>query len=851
MYAEKLKTNYLNTPIGIDADEITLTWVPVDGQKQTAFHVTICDGIREVYDSGVIASSEARHIPPVKLKGKQSYTWEVILWDENDIPGSARHSHFETGIGQETWQAQWIDPEPEPPQACIKAMDGLPLNKASYLKKTFFAGDYTKARLYVTAHGVYDVYLNGNHVDGYFMAPGTSDYDHRIQVQTYDVGSYLHSGENEIIVTIGEGWWRGSHGWSMFRYCYGTDLALLCQLELDGKPVLCSDTSWVASQDGPLQENDTMQLERYDARKEVENWHGVKLADHGFSKLIGTNMPIATHERLSSKLITTPNGQRVLDFGQNIAGYVEISVHARGNEKIRLQHGDALGKDGNFQINNFQNPDSPLCTQIIEYTCKPGLNQYHQTKCYYGFRYALLETDLQVTGEEFTAVAVYSDMKQTGFFRCGNPDVNQLFQNTLWSMRSNFVDIPTDCPHREKLGFTGDAQVFANTALYLMDCLPVYFRWLKEVASSQFSNGCIRNVVPRNAQKHTDTPVGQDGSAGWCNAFEIVTNQIMSRYNSPQFAAQLYPNLKKWAAYNLQKAKEYRPENSDIPLIYRDYILDCAKNWGEWNEPGRGPRDYFAESAATGHAEVATGYLAYCCLLVSRIARALNYTEDAAYFQDAYEKVKAAYRYLFTQEGVIQSDRQCHYARPIMLELLNETEKQAAADTLSEMIRLSGNHVGTGFLTTCELCNILTDHGHADTAFDLLLQTQQPSWLFPVKVGATTIWESWYGNQNGNPGGSQNHYSLGAICGWLMSRVGGIRLEGGVLTIKPYTDRRLGFAEAEYHSPVGTIVSGWKYEDEHIAFQVEVPANITAALFLPDGTSHVLNPGKHMFKIPA
>jgi len=846
MYAQNLKTNYLKNPIGIDHGAVTFSWIPVDGTKQTAFQIIVRNGAKTIFDSGCIASSVTELRPDFHFQSRNRYEWNITLWDENDAPGAVSNAHFETTIAQGEWHAEWIDPELTQPTYCKQAIDGLPLNKASYLKKTFRIKTHTKARLYATAHGVYDVYINGKHVDGYFMAPGTSDYDNRIQVQTYDVGSLLSIGENEILVTIGEGWWRGSHGWSMFRYCYGTDLAFLCQLELDGTPILCTDSSWVASQDGPLQENDTMRLERYDARKEPNNWHKVNIAQHGYNKLIGSSMPITAHERFSANLITTPNGQKVLDFGQNIAGFVEISVNAKGGELIRLQHSDALGKDGNFQISHFQNPDSPLCEQVIEYTCKPGQNHYHQTKCYYGFRYVLLQTDLSVTGAEFTAVAIYSDMEQTGFFQCGNEDVNQLFRNTLWSMKSNFVDIPTDCPHREKLGFTGDAQVFADAALYLMDARPVYERWLKEVASSQYENGCVRNVVPRNNFRQTSEPVGMDGSAGWCNAFEIITTRIMQRYNSDIPAKDLYPNLKRWVHYNLEKAKQFRPENESMPKKYRDFILDCATNWGEWNEPGRGPKEYFAESRACGHAEVATGFLAYNCLLVGRIAEKIGYNEDASYYMEAYQRVKDAYHYAYTRDGIIESDRQCHYVRPVVHELLSAGESQAAVDKLAKMIRDGQNHIGTGFLTTAELCNVLTDFGHVQTAYDLLLQTAQPSWLYAVQQGATTIWESWYGNRDGEPRGSQNHYSLGAVIGWLMSRVCGIRLDSGKLTIRPYTDPRLGFAKASYLSPIGMIHSAWQYEEDQIRFDVQVPANCTAQFCMPDGSIKTLSQGKHV-----
>jgi len=848
MIASNLKTNYLSQAMGIDPGTVVLTWIPVEGIRQTAFRITVEHDGKTVFDSGKVISSGTEYVPPVQIPSRTRAVWTVILWDEEDVPGVPVSMAFETGMASTDWNAVWIDPETVQPEYCLWAKEDFPLNRASYLRKEFEVSDFSKARLYITAQGVYDAWINGVHVDGYYMAPGTSDYDHRIQVQTYDVGRLLKEGRNEIIVTIGEGWWRGSHGWGMRRYCHGTEIALLCQLETDGKTVLRTDRTWQASQNGPLEENDTMRLERYDARKVINDWHAVKELEHGYEKLIGTNVPITTHEHFSAKLITTPNGQRILDFGQNFAGYVQLDLMAAGGEKIIMTHGEVLDKDGNFQNDNFQNMDTPLCRQVIEYTCKPGRNRYHQTKCYFGFRYVLLETELELTGEEFTGVAVYSDMAQTSFFTCGNPEVNRLFENMLWSMKSNFVDIPTDCPHREKLGFTGDCQVFSEAALYLMDSYPVLLRWLREVAASQFQNGCILYVVPRKGGKQ-DGPAGMDGSAGWCDAFQIVPYRMMRRWNSDLLVKELYPSIKRWMLFNLDRAKNNtRPGNENIPQVYREYILDTGKHWGEWCEPGWNSARYAEERAINGHAEVATAFLAQGCLLMQEMARKLGLEEDAEFFRDAYEKGKAAYRYVYTQDGVISSDRQCHYVRPVAHDLLSEAEKQAAVDGLVSLIRKNGNRIGTGFLTTCYLCDVLTDWGYASVAYDLLLQTQQPSWLFEVRQGATTIWESWFGiREDGKRAGSHNHYSFGAVSEWMMSRVLGIVVQDGGITLRPYPDRRLGFAEGSYLSPLGKISTKWRYDEDRIYYTFEVPCNSEATVILPDGQTCRVAAGIHTF----
>ena len=849
MQACHLKVNHLQRALGINPGRVVLRWIPEGGLRQTAYRVVLQSGGAILHDSGKLESADRFYHPPVEIDSKTKVFWTVTLWDETGAPGQPASAEFETGLATNDWVAQWIDPELTRPPHSATANDGAPLNKASYLRKAFRVEDLDNARLYCTAHGVYDAYLNGVHVDGYFMAPGATNYAFRLQAQTYDVTRLLREGENEITVTLGDGWWRGSTGWSKKRCCYGDDLAFLCQLEVGGKPILCTDETWQASQDGALAENDTMRLERYDARKTATDWHPVRVERYGYENLIGSTVPLTAHERFPAKLLTTPNGKKVLDFGQNFAGYIELDVQAKGGELIRLTHGEVLDQNGNFQNDNFQNPKAPFCRQVLEYVCRPGRNQYHQTKCYYGFRYAKLETELPVTGAEFTGVAVYSDMEQTGFFSCGVPEVNRLFENAVWSMKSNFVDVPTDCPHREKLGFTGDLQVFSAAALYLMDSYPVMEKWMGDLAASQFADGNVPYVTPPRAGPRS-VATFRDGSAGWSNAFEIVAERMLRFGNDPEDLRALYPGIKRWMLFNLERSKLGGSEKESIPAEYRDFVMTAGNHWGEWCEPGRTSADYTAEQERDGHAEEGTAFTGYGCLLTARIAEKLGHMEDAAFFRAAYERIKAAYRCVFTDGGAIRSERQCRYVRPVAHELLDGAERQAAVDALAELIRANGNKIGTGFLTTCHLCNVLTDYGHADTAYDLLLQTEAPSWLAEVLQGATTIWEEWFGfDEDGTPRHSHNHYAFGAVAAWLMGRVAGIVVADGKITLRPYPDRRLGHAEARYLSPLGRIESSWRYEGDAIRYAFTVPAGAEAEIILPDGRSQRVGAGEYTFCI--
>ena len=826
-------------PTGITPGRVQLSWIPEGGIRQTAYQVLMtCEG-KAVWNSGVVETNRTICDADVDIPSKTEVEWSVMLQDETGLFGEPVSSSFETGPAREDFKAVWIEPELEKRSKYVTAAD--PLYPASYLKKTFRVSKMGKARLYITAHGVYDAWINGVHVDGFFMAPGSSQYDRRLQVQTYDIGDLLQEGENEIVVCIGEGWYRGCMGWPMKRNTFGTQLGLLCQIEVCGEIAVATEGSWLASQNGPLGINDMMQMESYDANVIIRDWHPVKVTDEPLDNLVGTGLPVTAHEQFPAKLIITPKGEKVLDFGQNFAGYVEFDIEAEGGEILRMQCNEILDENGNFQMTHNMNPEMPYVTQKLEYICRPGRNHHHQMKCYYGFQYVKVETDLPITGKEFTGVAVYSDMEQTGFFRCGVEAVNRLFQNCVWSMKSNFVDIPTDCPTREKSGFGGDLQVFSETALYLMDSIPVITKWLRELAATQFPNGCVKEIAPETGY------YAEDGSAGWCDAFEIIPWRIMHFLDDDTLVRELYPGIAKWMQFCAARARDHwRPEHEDLPPEIRNYLVDSAWHWGEWKEPGTESADYYAEGTQTGHAEIATAYLAFGSRLAAEMAERVGEEEDAAFFEDVAEKAKKAYRYMYVKDGRIRSGRQCHYVRPVYMDLLTEEEKFQAVEDLAALIKKQGR-IGTGLLTTQELCKVLCDYGRADTAYDLLLFDEWPSWLYEIRMDANTIWEDWRANRDHRPFGSLNHYMYATIAGWMITYAAGIRVEDGIIVIKPYPDPRIGFAEGIYKSPFGEIRSSWRYEGNHIRYEIVIPPNGQACIALPGQPLRGVGAGTYTF----
>ncbi len=685
------------------------------------------------------------------------------------------------------------------------------------------------------------------------------------------MSNILTPGENEIRVIIGDGWYRGKSGMNnVDGNLFGSDIALLAQLEIDGEIVCVTDNTWTASQEGPIRANGLDFGERVDAGLgdgsfATEGYHGVRKENFGFANLVcSNNVSVKEHETFKGKIIRTPKCETVIDFGQNMAGYTGFKCTASKGQKIRLVHGETIDKDGNFTIDNFQHESmdpKKMIYQETVYTCREGINEYKPQFAIFGFRYMLVESDISVESIDFTAYAVYSDMEQTGFFECGNSDVNQLFSNSLWSMKGNFADIPTDCPTRERQGWTGDAGAFVPTGVYLMDCYPVLRKWLNEVRCEQLPDGKVPGVAPQN-EVPGRFKIMSDGSAGWADAIGIVPNELAKTYNCVDILAENYGAFKKWVSFTEGRAKKSRLKAKFKIDKNKKYIVDTGFHWGEWLEPGVDTKSVLTETIMKGAPEVPTAYYAYSAGLLAgdaeRIAGdGLSYRagvddnqlkEDASYYSDLSGKVKNAYREHFVKNGEIHSDRQARYVRPIALDILTEDEKKAAAAALNKMVIASGYHLNTGFLSTPHLCHVLTEYGYTDTAYRLLLQDTAPSWLYSVKKGATTIWETWDGiREDGTVHDSLNHYSYGAISGWLFKDAAGISLYYGNVTIAPHPDKSIGFVNASYKSPLGMIKSSWKYVGDEVKHEIEIPVNVTAEVIIPGRESLKLTAGKYEF----
>lgn len=938
MKAINLKTNYRRDPVGISDTAPFLSWQCEEGVKQTAYQIVALSGDETVWDSGRVDTGKMHAAYGGAAGSRERIFWKVRLWDEHGEAGDySAAAFFEMGLltGAD-WLAKWITPELEKLTAenydCSDAINRLakaaweerressrdggtaggmggnaqnaagqeefmPHQPASVLRRTFIVTDVQEpARLYITALGLYEAYLNGRRVGDAVLTPGTSNYAGEIPFQTYDVTGLLKKGENEITVLLGDGWYRSTSGVDGDRCLYGDTPALLCQLECGGRAVLATDETWETSQDGPLRQNDLQQGEVYDARRTAENWHGVKALAGGepgvpaeaspsgiptapplsILKAMDT-VPIREQESFEGRLFTAPDGGRIIDFGQNLAGYVEFWIEGRDGAEIRLWHGETLDKDGNFTQENFEDRKRHKengTYQMLSYICKEGANHYKPRFTIMGFRYAKVETELDLSGARFTAHAVYSDMAETAAFSCSSELVNQLFRNSVWSQKGNFCDVPTDCPTRERAAWTGDAGIFAETGLTLMDSAPVFLKWLRQCRLGQLEDGRLPNIAPPNNRPSYFSGLLY-GSAAWGDACILVPYALYRQSGDLRVLRDNYPMMKRWFAFLAGRADSGKTDEEGRPL----YGIHSGIDYGEWCEPGSNPM----ASMRNGNFDVATAYLANSGKLLSEIASLLGEAKDVEQFAEAAENAengawtpkdterfaeaaesaengawtatdaerfariaegaRRAYRMEYTDHGTIQSERQCQYIRPIRFGLLDEEESRAAADELDKLVRKNDYHLNTGFLTTPHLCGTLAEYGHTEIAYRVLLQETAPGWLYAVKQGATTIWETWDGQA------SQNHYSYGAISGWLISGVCGIRYSDEKTVIAPAPHPLLTHACACFDSPAGRIESEWSYRGEEWTLRVKLPANLEAEVWLPDGTRHMAGPGEHKFVI--
>ena len=830
-----LLTENLPDPIGIDSKLPRFSWRLSTSDRnvlQTAYEIQVSDRPDggPVWNSGKVQSDQSLFVVygGAPVQPGRRYFWRVRVWD-NKGRGSdwSKPASWQMGLfAPADWKAQWIKVAKEDPS------QPSPLFRTSFTLKS----GIVSATAYITAHGLYEAQLNGHRVGDAVLTPGWTSYNKRLQYQAYDVTELVHAGKNAAGAMLGNGWYRGYVGFEGQHNVYGTELSLLFQLIIRYKngraDTIASDGSWKTST-GEVRQSEIYNGEIVDHRKEQKGWSlpdfddGVWEAAQtaGLTKdnLIATmNQPITKHETFPAvKLLTTPKGEQVIDFGQNLTGWVMVKAKGRAGDSIRLSHAEVLDKQGNFYTDNLRSARA----RDVFVLNGGGQETFEPRFTFHGFRYIRVEGVAgPVNPDDFTAVVLYSDMPETGEFSCSNLLIDKLQHNIQWGQRGNFLDVPTDCPQRdERLGWTGDAQVFSRTAAFNRGVDNFFAKWLKDLAADQLPNGAVPYVIPNVLGD------GAAASAGWADVATIIPWNVYLAYGDKRVLEDQYPSMKAWVEYmHAQSPKD---------------LWNTGFHFGDWLFY-RPFDDNDGRSAVTDKYLIAQCFYARSTQLLINAATVLGKKADVDTYTTLLDRIKDAFvREYMTPDGRLVSGTQTAYVLALQFDMLPEALRKQAAERLVKNIQDYNYHLTTGFLGTPYLCHVLSRYNQTDVAYRLLLQEGYPSWLYPVKMGATTIWERWDGIRPDStfqtPGmNSFNHYAYGAIGDWMYRVVAGIdTYEDGPgyqhSRIAPHPGGRLRSATAGLETGYGKLSSHWEMENDTFHLDITVPANTSSTIYLP------------------
>lgn len=832
--------NHFTEPIGI-SEINNISWKLESDRREVAqdsyrIKIWAFNKSRLVYDSDVVKSRQSVNVKldePINLMPLSEYLLELQVKDNYGDTSEWKTKKFLTSLLNESnWRAKFIG---------INNNSACENKKSIVFKKIFKVDqDLHQAYLLSTAYGVYHVFINGKKVGDDELAPGWTSYTNNLLYQIYDVKKYIREGVNTITAYVGAGWFKSSLGWAENKHQYGKENAFSSELRLkytSGKEkIILTSEDWKAKfgavtfsdiYDGEIFDENLS--EKIDAE---DTWESVKLIKPIHKNLYSqAGSRIKIHEKIKAiNSIITPKGEHVIDFGQNLTGFPECHVHAKAGEEYILRCFEVLDKNGNVYLENLRGAKA----QIKFIASTGGKKVIRPYFTFQGFRYIWLEKwDKDYSCEDFSASVVYSDMETIGSFICSNPLINRLYRNIVWGMKGNFLDIPTDCPQRdERLGWTGDAQIFCSTAAQIMDVYPFFKKWLRDLASEQFSNGGIPHVIPDIlTDKLNEDKILQNGdhsAAGWSDAAVIIPWTMYTYYGDKDILIDQYESMKSWI----------------------DFMSDHSQNgtwsfglqYGDWVALDAEEGSYFG---ATPNELICAAYYAYSTELFVKTAKVLNRIEDYRKYKNLHDCIKKKYiENYFDSTGHLKYRTQTAQILTLFFNLVPEQYKSNVVEDLVELLKSNDGHLLTGFLGTPYFCFALSQNGHLKEAYDLLLKEDYPSWLYQVKMGATTIWEHWDGIK---PDGSMwspdmnsfNHYAYGAIADWMFKEICGIAPDEN----KPgfehfYISPQIGsfeYAEAKINSNYGLISSRWeKKKDGVVSLKFIIPVNTSATVQLSD-----------------
>lgn len=912
MFIQNVTCEFVKNPIAVENRQPRFSWEIVAEQNnifQTAWQIVVRNEENEVvWNSEIQNGSDTTDISykGKKLRSTSVYAYQIFAWLNTGEMIKSEESYFETAfLDAADWKAQWIEPDPLPQlpenpllrakndwQDVISAMmrgemnamkteeeiwDALPLepyDPAVQMRRIFPVEKSVKrARLYVTAHGIYEVKINGKPVTDSRLNPGFTSYDRRLKYQVYAVDELLQSGKNAISVTVADGWYKGKialgHGCE-----YGEIPGALIQLEIldenGEKQIICSDEIWKYSFDGPVRSADLFLGETYDARmyngepSRVEyddtKWIPVKVHE------INDPIPEAQISPLvkvfaevpAKKVFTAPNGDTVVDFGQNLAGMIRVKIMEEHGTEVKFEHGETLDSDGNF----FYIFSGTSRAQEDIYICRGGQEEIFEPHfTYHGFRYVRVTGGTDWKKEDFTALAISTENEVTGSFRCSDEQISQLQSNIYWSQRSNNITIPTDCPTREKAGWTGDVVVYGATALFNQNMTAFYEDWLRSIRSDQKENGYVLGTVPqiRNYVQQGDT-----GSLGWGDVILTLPLQLYRLCGDKEVLRVNYEAMGKWMQAMEKAANELPGEGfsygSDKEIKKCDersfenqrYLINTGFHFGDWLIPSVVNERGFTDGAASAFLTmnyVGSSLLAADADMYAEVSKLVGNFENAKKYRAYAKRVRQAFEEEYVSEdGQLGQELQGNYILALKHHMVSPEKEPLLAERLNNLVIENGFRLDTGFMATPHILDILCQYGYADTAWKVLMQKQCPSWLYEVEQGATTVWENWDAVR---PDGkladcSFNHYAFGCVGDFLYRRILGIQNEGtgyDRILIAPEYTCPFEWAEGKYHSVNGTIELKWMKKENKVMISGKIPANTSARLKLPDGSVKELGNG--------
>ena len=846
-----LEVDKLISPLGLDNKSPDFSWIINSEDFSTAqTHYQIFVATDEIFsknslvwDSGKVSSDESVYVKYVgkALSYDTKYFWTVKVWTNHSKRSTqSKIMNWRTGLmNADNWRSNWIS---------VSNKD-RELSQAPYFINDFGLNKkIISANLYITSRGVYEAHINGNRLGDSFLTPGWTSYKNRIQYQAYEVKDMLKIGQNRIGVILADGWFKNFRPNRRDRITdYGEGTSFISELIItyqDGtKKSIINDQNWNyhfgAIRSSSIYNGETIDLNLYDhmwAHPSAQNDHLKKaqIADKYSGRLDHTrNEMIKKREVLSAKeLIITPSGDKVIDFGQNLVGWVQFKSNLPKGSEVKLYHAEVLDKDGEFYTTNLRK-----AKQINTFILNGDKNEICQPVfTFQGFRYLKIEGINQINLDDFQAVALYSDMEFTGQLTTSNDLINKLQQNIQWGQRGNFLDVPTDCPQRdERLGWTGDAQAFFKTAGFNMDVKNFFDKWLIDLAFDQRSDGAVPGVVPHNNYldpNNSNKIEGSFGRTGWADAATIIPWNSYLIYGDKKTLERQYQSMKDWI--------DFMSNTSENNLFIKE------DHWGDWLFFSRDD-DNSGRSAVTSKKLIAQAFYCHSTQLLINTAKVLNNQEDIEKYSTLHQKIRDAFNAEFvSNNGMLMSDTQTAYVLALQFNLLSDEHTKIAINRLVNNIKDYG-HLTTGFLGTPFLCHVLSDNGKHAEAIELLLRTKYPSWLYPVTKGATTIWERWNGIK---PDGSFqypsmnsfNHYAYGAIGEWMYTNLMGLKINENFpgfkrYTIRPLFDKNFDNIEGSFESNYGKIAISWSRKKGNLKLSLNIPANTKADLILDKATA--------------